>query len=486
MTIARADTHHTSWQRQEALAEALVPLVGGLYRDQALVVAVFGTSLVAKTPVQMLSVFANAARYANEDLSIENAVRLVRLMSTKTLGRARVDIGKLLARHDDDVQSIEDFGTAALAPLVFSPKEMPDKAQDVVLYGFGRIGRLIARILIGKTGGGDKYRLRAIVLRPSKGPGDLARRASLLAYDSVHGPFNGTIRVDNEANAIIANGTMIQVIHANSPDEPDYAAYGIQDAIVIDNTGKWRDREALSLHIKAPGASKVILTAPGKGIPNVVYGVNHQDVGPDETIVSAASCTTNAIAPVLAVVDRAYGIKRGHLETIHAYTNDQNLIDNFHSKDRRGRAAALNMVITSTGAAKAVAKALPRLTGKLTGSAIRVPTPNVSLAILNLELTTPVGRDQLNNFLRLVAADSPLAAQIDYSVSPEAVSSDLVGDHHAGTVDSIATIAGGGNAVLYVWYDNEYGYSCQVMRLLQDMADTSPALFPEPAAFPVG
>ncbi|MCO4744808.1 MAG: glyceraldehyde-3-phosphate dehydrogenase [Proteobacteria bacterium] len=483
MTDAR-NAHLSAWQQREALAEALVPLVGGLYRERALVVAVFGTSLVGKTPVQMLSVFSDAARYAGEELPIRDAVSLLQLMQNLELGRARVDIGKLLVRFAaSEHDSIDAYATEALKPLIASPKSMPERPQDVVLYGFGRIGRLIARILIGKTGGGDKYVLRAIVLRPGSLT-DLHRRASLLATDSVHGPFNGTISVDEEENAIIANGSMIKVLYASGPDQVDYAAHGIENAVVIDNTGKWRDREGLGLHLKAPGASKVILTAPGKGIPNIVYGVNQNEIAAEENIFSAASCTTNAIAPVLKVVHDAFGVRRGHLETIHAYTNDQNLIDNFHKKDRRGRAAALNMVITSTGAASAVSKALPELEGKLTGSAIRVPTPNVSLAILNLELDTKVDVDGLNGFLRKVAADSPLSAQIDYSVSPEAVSSDQVGSHHAGVVDSLATIARDGNAVLYVWYDNEYGYSCQVVRLLQEVADVSPVLFPKASAFP--
>jgi glyceraldehyde 3-phosphate dehydrogenase len=233
------------------------------------------------------------------------------------------------------------------------------------------------------------------------------------------------------------------------------------------------------MHLKSPGASRVILTAPGKDIPNVVYGVNHATLSAGERIVSAASCTTNAIVPVLKAVDDAYGIVSGHIETIHAYTNDQNLIDNFHRKGRRGRSAALNMVITSTGAATAAAKALPQLAGKLTGSAIRVPTPNVSLAILNLHLQQETGgAESLNAHFRSLAADSPLEAQIGYSDSPEVVSSDLVGAHRTGIIDSRATVARGKTAVLYVWYDNEYGYSCQVVRLMQAMVGVSPRMFP--------
>jgi glyceraldehyde 3-phosphate dehydrogenase len=349
----------------------------------------------------------------------------------------------------------------------------------VVLYGFGRIGRLLARVLIEKTGGGDKLRLRAIVVRKGTDD-DLMKRASLLERDSVHGLFEAAISLDEEENAIIANGNMIRLIYANSPDEIDYTAYGIKDAIVIDNTGIWRDRVGLGRHLKSKGAAKVILTAPGKGdIPNIVFGINNNLVTDDETIYSAASCTTNAVVPLLKAINDRYGIVNGHLETCHSYTNDQNLIDNYHKKTRRGRAAALNMVITETGAAKASAKALPELAGKLTGNAIRVPVANVSLAVLNLSLTKkPASVEEVNNYLREIALHSPLQAQIAYVNSPEMVSSDFIGSRHAGVVDSLATIVNGDRCVLYVWYDNEFGYTCQVMRLLQKVAGLELPAYP--------
>ena len=467
-----------TWKLQEAMAEAIVPLAGKLYREQALVICVFGTSLVQKTPIQIISIANAAGRYVGQDLSLSEMVSLLKRMRAMSLGRARIDVGKLLIQFGkSDYADVEVWAQHALKPLIDAPRALPDQPQDVVLYGFGRIGRLIARILVNKTGGGDKYRLRAIVLRPSA-KSDLQRRASLLARDSVHGPFHGTVTVDEENSAIIANGAMIKVLYANNPDELDYTAHNIHNAVVIDNTGIWRTREALGLHLKAKGAAKVILTAPGDDIPNIVFGVNNQDIREEETLFSAASCTTNCIVPVLKTLHDEYGIVRGHLETIHAFTNDQNLIDNFHKKDRRGRAAPLNMVITSTGAAKAASKALPSLEGKLTGSAIRVPTPNVSLAILNLDLEKEVDRDSLNEHLRMAAMNGPLHAQIDYSVSPELVSSDLVGNHHAGIVDSVATIARDKSCVLYVWYDNEFGYSCQVVRLMQEIAGVTPLAFP--------
>jgi glyceraldehyde 3-phosphate dehydrogenase len=354
----------------------------------------------------------------------------------------------------------------------------PARSVDVVLYGFGRIGRLLARILIAHAANGDGLRLRAIVVRKGSA-NDLVKRASLLRRDSVHGPFEGTISVDEENNTILANGTLIQVIYSNSPAEVDYTEYGIDNAIVVDNTGKWRDAEGLSEHLARPGVARVLLTAPGKGsLKNIVHGINHDTITDDDRILSAASCTTNAITPVLKAINDAYGIEHGHVETVHSFTNDQNLIDNFHAGDRRGRSAALNMVITETGAAKAVAKALPELAGKLTGNAIRVPTPNVSMAILNLNLARETSKDEVNAYLRELSLNSVLRQQIDYVDSAEIVSSDFVGTSRAGIVDGLATISTNKNLILYVWYDNEFGYSRQVIRVLETMAGNHPHVFP--------
>ncbi len=312
-------------------------------------------------------------------------------------------------------------------------------------------------------------RLRAIVVRKG-GDNDLQKRASLLRRDSVHGSFKGTIKVDEENNTILANGNLIQVIYASHPKEIDYTQYGIKDALIVDNTGIRRDEAQLSEHFLAKGAAKALLTAPGKDVKNIVFGVNTDDIKAEDKIISAASCTTNAIAPTLKAINDEFGIIKGHVETVHSYTNDQNLIDNYHKGERRGRAAALNMVITETGAAKAVSKALPELEGKLTGNAIRVPTPNVSMAILNLRLEKETDKHALNNFLRETALHSSMREQIDFTTSTEIVSTDLVGARKACTIDSKATIATGDSCVLYLWYDNEFGYSCQVIRVMQKMA----------------
>jgi glyceraldehyde 3-phosphate dehydrogenase len=344
----------------------------------------------------------------------------------------------------------------------------------VVLFGFGRIGRLAARELIAQAGKGEQLRLKAIVTRGSSDE-EIIKRADLLRNDSVHGPFPGTVIEDLANKSLIINGHIVHMIDAKNPEDVDYTKYGINDAVLIDNTGAWRDREGLSKHIKAKGISKVLLTAPGKGdIPNVVYGVNHEGLNiKDETIFSAASCTTNAIMPVLYVVNKSLGIERGHIETVHSYTNDQNLLDNYHKKYRRGRSAPLNMVITETGAESALKKVLPELSGKFTANSVRVPTPNVSLAILSMTLNKKVTKDEMNEIIRDAALKGSLVEQIQYAFSNELVSSDVIGNPCPSVFDSQATIIGpdGKNVVLYVWYDNEYGYTRQVMRFAKQLAE---------------
>ena len=468
MVDAKTDRYFKEWKEREAIAEAMTPLIGKLYRDHEVICTVFDRSLFNQSIVDILRVHRFARQIIDREIWVSDTYPILQAMAEMDLAPGRVDLAKLVLRYQEsNATDIKTFVAEQLQELNTGKSSQLSEPRDVVLYGFGRIGRLLARILIEQAGGGNKLRLRAAVVREGSDD-DLAKRASLLRRDSVHGHFNGTIRVDEEENAIIANGNMIRIIYANSPDEVDYSQYGIENAIVVDNTGKWRDREGLGLHLKAKGASQVLLTAPGKGdIPNIVYGVNNSDLDPQETILSAASCTTNAIVPVLKAINDQFGIECGHVETCHSYTNDQNLIDNYHKKERRGRSAALNMVITETGAAKAVAKALPELAGKLTGNAIRVPTPNVSLAILNLTMHKETNVEKLNTYLRNISLDSPLQDQIDYTNSPEAVSTDMVGSVHAGVVDSLATIVEGNRCVLYVWYDNEFGYSHQVVRIIR-------------------
>ncbi len=468
------------WIDREALAEAMIPLIGQLYRNNKVVTSIYGRGLINRSVIGILKAHRFARQIDDAELSVHDTFPILQVMSQLELGAASVDLGRLAVKfkHEANGRSVEQFVREELADVAGKQGSNGHQGTDVVLYGFGRIGRLLARILIEKTGGGDGLRLRAIVVRKGA-ENDLVKRASLLRRDSVHGSFNGTITIDEENNTILANGNLIQVIYSNDPTTVDYTAYGIQDAIVVDNTGKWRDAEGLGQHLKCPGVARVILTAPGKGeIKNIVHGINHQLITADDKILSAASCTTNAIVPVLKAVYDKFGIVHGHVETVHSYTNDQNLIDNFHKCNRRGRSAALNMVITETGAATAAAKALPVLKGKLTGNAIRVPTPNVSMAILNLTLEKATSREEINEYLRHMALHSELHKQIDFTNSPEVVSTDFVGSRHAGIVDAEATICNDNRVVLYVWYDNEFGYSCQVVRVLEDMAGVNPPAFP--------
>lgn len=480
MNNKKQEAHLKEWQSLEEYAEQMLPMIGRLYRDHNIVTSIYGRSLVNNPTIDILKAHRFARLILESELTVRDTYPILEAITKLDLAPARIDIGKLTVRYQamGGTITVDDFVRKELAAINTGRTTLLSEPQDIVLYGFGRIGRLLARILVEKAGSGEKLRLRAAVVRKGSAD-DLVKRASLLRRDSVHGQFHGIITIDEEENAIIANGNMIRIIYADAPENVDYTQYGIHNAILIDNTGKWRDREGLGRHLKAKGIAKVLLTAPGKGdIPNVVSGVNNELITAGESIFSAASCTTNAIVPVLKAVNDRFGIVNGHVETCHSYTNDQNLIDNYHKASRRGRSAPLNMVITETGAAKAVAKVLPELTGKLTGNAIRVPTPNVSLAILNLELSQPVDINAVNGYLREISLDSPLQNQIDYTNSPEVVSSDFVGSRHAGVVDSLATITQGNRCVLYVWYDNEFGYSCQVVRMVQMMAGLELPSFP--------
>lgn len=480
---ARPDDYFKDWKEREALAEGMIPLVGQLSREKNVKCYIYGHSLVNRSVLQIMKDHRYVRQVEGNELSEFETYPILNALSQLELGSAHIDVGRLAVKYytrgAGEGLSIEQYVQQELADLIGSKAKPLQQPQDVVLYGFGRIGRLMARILIDKTDGGDCLRLRAIVVRKGKAPNDLEKRASLLRRDSVHGAFDGTIRVDEERQSFVANGNEVKVIYADAPDQIDYTAHGINNAIIVDNTGVWRDEEGLSQHLKSKGVSKVILTAPGKGdLKNVVAGINNDIITADDKIISAASCTTNAIAPPLKAMNDEYGIVAGHVETIHAYTNDQNLIDNYHKASRRGRAATLNMVITETGAATAVGKVLPQLLGKLTGNAIRVPTPNVSMAILNLTLARETTREEVNEFMRYQSLHSALRKQIDYSASPEVVSSDFVGSRSACIFDAQATIVNGNQAVLYLWYDNEFGYSCQVHRILEQMAGIHFVVYP--------
>lgn len=448
-----------------------IKLVSDLWYDDTIELILFRNPLIDRNVSEILNLLEYASEFVGKSISIFDAVEVARTIKQLNLPPSKLDIGKLV--YEYQIDSNDNIYSFLDNKLKDADKFEAIQPKDVVLYGFGRIGRLVARELMSKAGRGQQMRLRAIVTRGAIDATVLEKRASLLRCDSVHGDFAGTVRVDAEKNALVINGTTVNVISANAPEDIDYTAYGIKDALVIDNTGAFRDKEALSRHLAAKGVDKVLLTAPGKGIPNIVYGVNHLENTPDSTdIFSAASCTTNAISPILKVVEDEFGVINGHLETIHAYTNDQNLVDNMHKKYRRGRAAALNMVITETGAGKAVSKALPSLEGKLTSNAIRVPVPNGSLAILNLQLEKPASVEVMNEVMKKYALEGALVEQIKYSIDNELVSSDIVGSSAPSIYDSNATISteDGKTVVLYIWYDNEYGYSHQVMRLAKHIS----------------
>lgn len=470
--------HLSNWNDRQALAEKMIPVLGSLYRGPSVILRVFGQKIMNTSTTAIIKAHLHGQLIVGQTLDMDKSYEMLQIIESLELRPCRLDLGKLCHEYltqDDKAESMQAFVERRLSQLLGQARAEDDDSHDVVLYGFGRIGRILTRLLIERTGTGAKLRLRGVVIR-SKGDvqQDLEKRAELLRRDSVHGEFDGSVKVDVENKALIANGNFIQFIYANSPSEVDYTKYGIKNALIVDNTGIWKDEAGLGQHTSCPGAAKALLTAPAKGdIKNIVYGINDDLIEASDTILCAASCTTNAIVPPLQVINEKFGIVSGHIETIHSYTNDQNLIDNYHGAERRGRSAPLNMVITSTGAAKAVAKVLPELAGVLTGNAIRVPTPNVSMAVMNLNLSQEVTAEELNEVFRQISYHSPLQEQIGFTYSTEVVSSDLVGSTHAGVVDGGATIADGSRVVLYVWYDNEAGYSNQVVRMMQKVVGLS-------------
>ncbi|MDC6389549.1 glyceraldehyde-3-phosphate dehydrogenase [Maribacter sp. PR1] len=453
--------------RRKATTE-FIKIISDLWYDKSIEIVLFKNPLIDRNVSDIIQLHEYAGEFVQKPISIFDSVEILRAINDLKLPPAKLDIGKLTYEYHTDNNNFNNVKAFVIDKLKTATEYESIKPKDVILYGFGRIGRLLARELMSKTGKGTQMRLRAIVVRGELNKEILEKRASLLRTDSVHGNFTGTVAVNDEEKTLLINGTTVQIISTDNPENVDYTQYQISNALVIDNSGAFRDQAQLSRHLKAKGVSKVLLTAPGKEVPNIVHGVNHLDYDPDNThIFSAASCTTNAITPILKVIEDSVGIKKGHLETIHAYTNDQNLVDNMHAKYRRGRAANLNMVITETGAGQAVSKALPSLKGKLTSNAIRVPVPNGSLAILNLDIKNKTSRDGINTIIKKYALEGDLVEQIKYSLSKELVSSDIVGSVAPSVYDSEATIVSenGKNLVLYIWYDNEYGYSQQVVRL---------------------
>jgi len=466
------------WRNKEILAAKLNRVVGDLRFTRSIDLQLFRYDLYDARPSKLIQLHTKSEDYSNIPLPIETSLEIAnQIVKLRSLPPCKIDIGKLGLEWQQDKLNMTSIASFVSDKLSFMIGATPKNKgpRDVILYGFGRIGRLAARRIISETGRGEQLRLMAIVLRPKLTDRyeEVVKRAALLEADSVHGDFSGTIEVSPGGEELIINGSRVNIIFAQQPEDIDYKAYGIDNAVLIDNTGVWRDKKGLSRHLR-PGVASVLLTAPGKGeVPNVVYGVNHEHLDFDvDRIFSAASCTTNAIVPVLKIVNDAYGVKIGHIETIHSYTNDQNLLDNFHKKPRRGRGAPINLVLTSTGAATAVSKVIPDLAGKLSGNAVRVPTPDVSIAILNLTLEKATSTEELNALLQSAALSGDLVEQVRYSNSTEYVSSNAIGMTGTSVVDAPSTIVSdeGLNVVLYLWYDNEYGYTCQVVRLAKHAA----------------
>jgi glyceraldehyde 3-phosphate dehydrogenase len=332
-------------------------------------------------------------------------------------------------------------------------------ATRVAINGFGRIGRLVARAILEKPGSG----LELVAINDLA---DAKSNALLFRRDSVHGLYPG--EVGYEGNDLIIDGRRVKVTAERDPAKLPHGDNGID--IALECTGFFTDRDKAGAHLTA-GAKKVLISAPGKGVDlTVVYGVNHDKLTAEHRIVSNASCTTNCLAPVAKVMNDTIGIERGLMTTIHAYTNDQKILDQIHPDMRRARAAGMSMIPTTTGAARAVGEVLPELKGKLDGSAIRVPTPNVSLIDLTFTPSRDTSLEEVNGALRAASESGPLAGILDYTDEP-LVSIDLNHNPASSTVDSLETAVLEGKLVRVVsWYDNEWGFSNRMVDTASAMA----------------
>ena len=465
------DKQLDNWIENEKIAANLLNLVGQLMYDKGIEVVIFRQNILDVGVTELMRLVSYAENVVKRKIKLNIALEIAKEITKMQLPPSKLDLGLLTAEFLEESQkNYTQFLEEKLNKILSS--ESSFSPRDIVLFGFGRIGRLAARELIRQAGKGQQMRLRAIVVRNISDE-QIKKRANLLRNDSVHGAFKGIVEVDLDKRIIIVNGQIIHLIDGANPEKIDYEKYDIHNALLIDNTGVFKSKDALSCHLKSKGIKKVLLTAPGTEIPNIVYGINNKGLDIDENhIFSAASCTTNCIAPILKIVEDKLNIVNGHLETVHSYTNDQNLLDNMHKKPRRGRSAAINMVITTTGAGKAVTKVIPSLEGKLTANAVRVPTANVSLAILRLNLSKKTSVEEINNLVREASLKGNLVNQINYQIDPDLVSTDIVGDSCCSVFDSQATIVTkeGYDVVLYVWYDNEFGYTKQVIRLAKQIS----------------
>ncbi|VVT22927.1 D-erythrose 4-phosphate dehydrogenase [Sphingomonas aurantiaca] len=329
----------------------------------------------------------------------------------------------------------------------------------VAINGFGRIGRLVARAVLEQSNG-------ALELVAINDLGDAKSNAWLFKRDSVHGKYPGDVSA--EGDELVVDGKRIRVTAERDPANLPHAELGVD--IVLECTGFFTDKASCQKHLDA-GAKKVLISAPGKNVDlTVVYGVNHDKLTAEHTIVSNASCTTNCLAPVAKVLNDAIGIERGLMTTVHAYTNDQKILDQIHPDLRRARAAAMSMIPTTTGAARAVAEVLPELKGKLDGSAIRVPVPDVSLIDLTFTPSRDTTREEVNAVLKAASESGPLVGVLDWSDEP-LVSIDLQHTPASSTIDSLETAVIDGKLVRVVsWYDNEWGFSNRMVDTATAMA----------------
>lgn len=442
------------------VAEQLTVVASRLYRQHDVRLQCAGHPVLSRSPAQLVASM-QFALVAN-GIELDEMRELLKALTDAELMPCTIDIA--------DIAAGEGLDTPELLQVI---EVSDDRAEprDVVLNGFGRVGRLLVRLMF-EDGCGPLLQLRAIAVRPGT---ELEHRTELLRQDSIHGRIHADVEYAQDDRAVVINGQSVPFVEMSGPEDVSQLQPLSLDSntLLIDSTGSRRKKAELDPWIGGT-ISQVLVTAPcSEPVPNVVRGIHSAEVDLSQPLISAASCTTNAIAPIAAWLESTYGLKHLHMETVHAYTNDQNLVDNAHSSPRRSRAATENMIITATGAQKAVGLVLPDIGAKMTATAVRVPVADVSLLTCIFQLDGLATGDEMREAFRQASHQIGWRQLLGFSSNAAAASSDFKGDRHACVIDGPSIECDADRGVLQAWYDNEIGYCAQVLRLAEDMSPNS-------------
>ncbi len=464
------------WVENEIYAARLISYINELYAFGRVELGVSGETLIGIGPIPLLNLVKRQARLQNLEYTVRDVSQVVNALRQETLHPCKIDICVLtsqwvmLQRPPDIARFLHrTLGRRFLSPF---PRRQP--VLSLVVHGFGRVARILTRML-ARYGPAGQIRLRAVLSRMDRDPeSQLFRRFRLLQNDSIYGEFRGDIEFVPERSLLVVNGNEVVFVGGQRVEDAEFPVFDSGPVLFLDTTGRRSDSFRLFEALRPRGISALATTFSLPEVPPVVYGVNHFDLHElNAPVFSAGSDPANAVAPVLRLLNDEYDIEHGHIEIVRPFTNDQNLLDNIHESPRLGRSAPGNLVPFESDLIPEIERLLPALEGRLTSGFVRAPVANGALAILQLRLERCPDAAELNRFLKIACLHSDLRDQLDFSLAPDFVSADIRGNAHSAVVDSPRTMSRGKQAVLYLWYDNEYGYAAQILRLCQELSNLS-------------